>query len=972
MAATLVAPAEISSEEIQLALNGFISGERILVRPIDLIAWASDASFYRLIPKAVVQAQSLDEIRALFAFSQQTRIPMTFRAAGTSLSGQSISDGLLVEVARNWRDVKVEESGKKIRVQPGVIGASANRALIPYRAKIGPDPASIATCTLGGILSNNSSGMCCGVEQNAYHTLHSMKFMLPSGTVIDTSLPDADDKFHAREPGLARGVLELKTKLERDPVLRERVRNKYQRKNTTGYSLNAFLDFDRAVDIFQHVMIGSEGTLAFIAEAVLNTVPDLPVKYTGLLLFPDLYAAADSIVPLRQAGAKALEIMDRASLRSVEGKNGVPASIRSLPEAAAGLLVEFQSADERERSELEKLAAESVGGLKLCEPAQFTHVAAEQALLWNIRAGMFPSVGSVRKTGTTVIIEDVAFPIESLADAAHGLTDLFRRHSYDNAIIFGHAKDGNLHFVITQSFNNQAVIDQYAHFIDDVVELVVERYDGALKAEHGTGRNMAPFVQTEWGREGYEIMRRLKDLADPDNLLNPGVIINSDRNAHLANLKQLPSVEPEIDKCIECGYCEPKCPSRDLTLTPRQRIVVRREMARLREAGDNSEPHELFSPAEFGDKTAAKDLYQALEREFPYMALDTCATDGLCATACPVSIDTGQLVKRFRNIRASRNAHEWAVRIANNFGLTERLLRTALRLGHVTQRLVGPEKMKSLTRAMKRFAGDNLSEWMPDTPYAAGPIPKTRKMRAEAVYFPACISRVMGRLPGEPEDRSLMEVMVDLASRSGVPVYIPHDVAGICCGTPFSSKGFTRAHAITINAAVEKFWSWSDQGKLPIVIDTSPCTYGFKTARSYLTEENQERFDRLKFVDSIEFVHDTLLPKLQIKTKSHSVALHPVCSVTKMGLTAKLEAIARACSEEVTVPANAGCCAFAGDRGFLFPELTQSATKYEAAEVKAKHPQEFYSSSRTCEIGMTRATGQIYRSYMYLLEKATR
>ncbi len=410
------------------------------------------------------------------------------------------------------------------------------------------------------------------------------------------------------------------------------------------------------------------------------------------------------------------------------------------------------------------LRVESVGGLSSCEPAQFTHVAAEQALLWNIRAGMFPSVGSVRKTGTTVIIEDVAFPIESLADAAHGLTDLFRRHSYDNAIIFGHAKDGNLHFVITQSFNNQAVIDQYAHFIDDVVELVVERYDGALKAEHGTGRNMAPFVQTEWGREGYEIMRRLKDLADPDNLLNPGVIINSDRNAHLANLKQLPSVEPEIDKCIECGYCEPKCPSRDLTLTPRQRIVVRREMARLREAGDNSEPHELFSPAEFGDKTAAKDLYQALEREFPYMALDTCATDGLCATACPVSIDTGQLVKRFRNIRASRNAHEWAVRIAKNFGLTERLLRTALRLGHVTQRLVGPEKMKSLTRAMKRFAGDNLSEWMPDTPYAAGPIPKTRKMRAEAVYFPACISRVMGRAARRaPEDRSLMEVMVDLA-----------------------------------------------------------------------------------------------------------------------------------------------------------------------------------------------------------------
>ena len=156
------------------------------------------------------------------------------------------------------------------------------------------------------------------------------------------------------------------------------------------------------------------------------------------------------------------------------------------------------------------------------------------------------------------------------------------------------------------------------------------------------------------------------------------------------------------------------------------------------------------------------------------------------------------------------------------------------------------------------------------------------------------------------------------------------------------------------------------------MIDTSPCTYGFRTARSYLTDENQVRFDRLRFVDAIEFVHDTLLPKLQIKTKSRSVALHPVCSVTKMGITAKLEGIARACSDEVTIPADAGCCGFAGDRGFLVPELTQAATKHEAAEVKAKHPEECYSSSRTCEIGMSRATGQIYRSYMYLLEKATR
>jgi len=954
MAATLVRPTEMSSQQIQSSLNAFMPSDRVLIRPIELIAWASDASFYRLIPKAVVQTQTIEEVRALFAFSRESRLPMTFRAAGTSLSGQSVSDGLLVEVARNWRGLWVEEGGKRIRLQPGVLGARANQALAACGAKIGPDPASIATCTIGGILANNSSGMCCGVEQNAYHTLRSMKFLLPSGTIIDTATANADEEFHAREPQLARGVLELKARIERNSALRERIRNKYRMKNTTGYSLNAFLDFERAVDIFQHVLIGSEGTLAFIAEAVLNTVPDLPVKYTGLLLFPDLYAAADSIVPFRQAGAKALEIMDRASLRSVQDKSGMPASLRTLPEAAAGLLVEFQSANESARPGLEKLAAEAAAAFKLCEPAQFTHEATEQALLWKIRAGLFPSVGSVRKSGTTVIIEDVAFPIESLADAAHSLTGLFHLHGYDDAIIFGHAKDGNLHFVITQSFNTPAAIDQYRYFIDDVVKLVVERYDGALKAEHGTGRNMAPFVATEWGGEGYEIMRRLKELVDPENLLNPGVIINPDRTAHLANLKQLPSVEPEIDKCIECGFCETKCPSRELTLTPRQRIVVRREMARLRQSDNSAE------------------LHDSLNREFPYMALDTCATDGLCATACPVSIDTGQLVKRFRNIRASSQAHDRASRIARNLAFTERALRLALRLGHGAESVIGVNGVQSLTRSLKRIFGEAISEWMPDMPHAAGPVPRTEKAGAKAVYFPSCISRVMGRLPDEPEDRSPMQVLVDLAKRAGSPVYIPSHVQGTCCGTPFSSKGFTAAHAIAVNRAVERFWRWSEQGRLPIVIDTSPCTYGFKNARCYLTGNNQECFDRMKFVDSIEFVHDDLLPHLPIKAKSASVALHPVCSVTKMGIGGKLEAIAKACSQEVLVPLDAGCCAFAGDRGFLVPELTQSATRLEAAEVKSKRRDGCYSSSRTCEIGMTRATGHVYRSYLYLLDKATK
>ena len=945
----------IAAQPLRQSLEAIVGPQRVLDRPVERVAFAADAGFYRLIPRAVVFAQSVEEVQALFRFSRESGLPMTFRAAGTSLSGQSISDGILVEVARHWRAVQVLDDGARVKVQPGVIGAHVNLALQAHKAKMGPDPASINTCTVGGILSNNSSGMCCGVAQNAYHTLDSLTFVLPSGTVIDTAAPDADETFRRQEPALARGLLDLKAEIEGNALLAARIRAKYRTKNTTGYSLNAFLDYARPVDIFRNLLVGSEGTLAFIAEAVLRTVPDLPVKVTGFLLFPDIHAACAAIIPLRDAGAAALELLDRASLRSVENQPGIPPNIKGLPEGAAALLAEFQGSDPASRLDLERRALGACAALTLLEPAEFTHDPDKQAQFWKIRAGTFPSVGSVRARGTTVIIEDVAFPIEHLADAAVDLIRLFKQHDYPEAILFGHAKDGNLHFVITQSFNGQAAVDKYARFIDAVVDLVVKRYDGALKAEHGTGRNMAPFVETEWGPEGKAVMTRLKALVDPACLLNPGVIINADPHAHISGLKAMPAVEEEVDKCIECGYCEPKCPSRELTLTPRQRIVVRREVTRLGLTGED--------PAL---KASLQDAYQ-------YMGVDTCAADGLCATACPVSIDTGALVKRLRRTSHSARANAAALKIARQFAKVEPMVRLGLRSGHLVQSLFGPGTMVAITRLLRAAAGTATHQWSREMPRPAkARLPRTSPGGAEAIYFPACISRLMGALPGESAELSLPEALVALARRAGVNLHVPDDPQGVCCGVPFSSKGYAEAHAYTVNHAIERFWTWSREGLLPVVMDTSPCTYGLKTCRPYLTPENQARFDRLQILDSIEFAHDTLLPRLTVKRKLGPVALHPVCSVTKVNLTPKLEAIAQACAAEVVIPRDAGCCGFAGDRGFLFPELTASATKHEAEEVCSREFDGHFSSSRTCEIGVTRATGKIYRSYLFMLEAATR
>ena len=831
-----------------------------------------------------------------------------------------------------------------------------NSLLAPYGSKIGPDPASINACMIGGILSNNSSGMCCGVAQNAYHTLSSLTFVLPSGTVIDTANEQADRILRTRERALTEGLLRLRDRIGASASLHERIRHKYRLKNTTGYSLNAFIDFERPVDIFQHLLIGSEGTLAFIAETVLDTVPDLQVKYTGLLLFRDIHAACIAIVPLRAAGAAALELMDREALRSVQDQQGSPISLKKLPLGGAGLLVEFQCAKESDRPTLESNAKKAAADLEGLDSSVFTHQTGEQALLWKIRKGMFPSVGAVRRSGTSVILEDVVFPVEKLAGAVRDLRLLFTKHGYENAIIFGHAKDGNLHFVITQSFNEQNEIDRYARLMDDVVALVVERYDGSLKGEHGTGRNMAPFVEAEWGFEATEIMRQLKALADPENLLNPGVIINSDPKAHVSNLKSLPSVEEEVDKCIECGYCEIMCPSRDLTLTPRQRIVVRREMKRI------------ASNAAGTQENAA-----SLDADFPYMALDTCAVDGLCALACPVGIDTGALTKRLRRERHSPLARRAALLSAQNFAWVERTARLMLHAGHVAESLIGARIVSLITRWAGLLSRQRLPAWTADLPQAASTrFPRTDAASAHAVYFPSCVSRTMGFLPNETSDFSLIEVVVTLGRRADSPVFIPRDLQGTCCGVSFSSKGYDQAYQFAVNQAISRFWQWSDRGRLPIVVDTSPCTYSLLTCRPHLSQENKPRFDAMRILDSVAFAHDEFLPRLGVKEKMGHVVLHPVCSLTKLNLTSNLEAIGRACSDTISIPRNSGCCGFAGDRGLLFPELTEAATREQSSELINNKYDGHFSSSRTCELAMTRAVGHIYRSYLYLLEKATR
>lgn len=950
--------------ELAAQLSEIIPASRVHARLIDRIAYANDASYFRLVPQAVVQPKYISEIQSLFRFTQRHKIPMTFRAAGTSLSGQAVTDGILVDISKHWGQYQVEENGALIRFQPGIVGGFINNVLRPYHHRIGPDPASIDACMMGGILANNSSGMCCGVTENAYRTIHSMTFVLPNGFTLDTADPRAHQIFENEQAHIAEGLLELKRRIlesrteYKGEKLAAKIRRRYQMKNNNGYLLNAFLDFESPLDILIHLLIGSEGTLGFIAEAALHTLPDYTYKYTGQLYFRNIRDAAAAIFPIKESGARAAEIMDRESLRSVENNAGVPSILKQLPDGATALLVEYQAENTESISGFEKEAERVIRNLKLIHDVEFTDDPIVQASLWKPRKGIIPSVGGMRPPGTTSVNEDVAFPVAHLADAVTDLRHLFDDHGYPDGVIFGHAKDGNLHFLVNQAFDNDAQIRHFDKFLQAMVEIVSSKYDGSLKAEHGTGRNMAPFVETEWGTEAYAIMRDLKSLLDPDNMLNPDVVINKDPNAHVTHLKSLALVSPQIDKCIECGFCESKCPSLRLTLTPRQRIVVQRELARLRLTGSHSAEADSVS------------------RDFSYAGIDTCAADGLCATACPVGINTGDFIKRLRS--ESVQDERPALWLANHFAFTEKAVGAGVTLGHIAEKVIGKKGINSFIKTTERISHTTLPKWNNSIPDQAKNFRGLREPRDEKefIYFPSCISRQLGK-PGDSHVKrdchlSLAETFMTIAERANISLNIPGNVIGHCCGMPFASKGYRSAYRQMLHSSLHQMWTWSEQGRYPIVIDTTSCTHTLRTCTDDLSDEDKALWEQMTILDGIEFLHDHVLPKLDIHKLVEEVVLHPNCSARKLGLDGKLLDIAKQCARSANVPLNIGCCAFAGDRGLLFPELTRSATEKEAAEIVAHHYDGYYSSNITCEIGMSEATGKDYLSIVHLVERASR
>ena len=991
-------------------LRQVISADRIYTDELRTLGWGTDASFYRQIPKVVIRSDGEEEIAKIVQLCDKYKLPFTFRAAGTSLSGQSCTDSVLIVAGKHWEKYELGKNQETIKLQPGIVGGRVNQILKPYSRVFPPDPASIGSAMVGGIVVNNASGMNCGVHANSDRMLISARIILTDGTILDTGDAASRERFARSHPEFLAMIEMLRDKVRADEELAERIAKKYSIKNVTGLNLRPLVAYDDPFDIIAHSMVGSEGTLAFLSEVTMKTLKDYPYKASAMVYFMTMKESCEAVVAMKKMKAgeedldysaenlvvKSAEMLDYKSLSSVDD----PVYLQYKKDVDAGNIEGVEPGDyhnltailtetkgithEQLLAKIEKIK-ECLGQFRLYIPADFTEDPNVYGKYWAIRSGIFPSVGGTRPVGTSCLIEDVAFPIESLPEATVKLQKLIADHGYDDACIYGHAFEGNYHFILNQSFADEHEVARYAEMMRDVAKLVVEGYDGSLKAEHGTGRNMAPFVKYEWGDKAYEVMCELKKIFDPEGLLNKGVIFNDDPDCFIKCLKPLPVLDYDFDsvpdgghylmdpslstaeetieqvkranKCIECGFCEVNCMSCGLTLSSRMRIAVQREIRYLTRTG--ADPQRLAT----------------LKKQYKYYGDQTCATDGLCSTSCPMKINTGELTHLIRqmDMNESPMGYKLGEFAANHMAGIKSGLRVVLDVAHAAHITLGPTLMTSICRGMNKMGMPLWTTAMPKkhrqpkksdlTQFIIEKsIPHKEEHHSElkVVYFPSCINQTMGQSKHGGKIHDLVDEVIQLMAKAGYEVIFPEGMERMCCGQIWESKGMldiADRKSAELEAAL---WKASEEGKYPVLCAQSPCLHRMKKV-----------MHKMELYEPAEFIMKYLVPRLDFHPIDRHVALHLTCSTRQMGVDKDMIALAKLCSNNVFLPEGVGCCGFAGDRGFTFPELNSYGLRKLRPQIEANGIEVGYSNSRTCEIGLETNSGIPYMSIVYLVNECT-
>jgi D-lactate dehydrogenase len=348
-----------------------------------------------------------------------------------------------------------------------------------------------------------------------------------------------------------------------------------------------------------------------------------------------------------------------------------------------------------------------------------------------------------------------------------------------------------------------------------------------------------------------------------------------------------------------------------------------------------------------------------MKKEFEYQGADTCAGDGLCATLCPVGIDTGAFIKNLREAKHSRISHFLAAFAADHFSKCLDAARIMLATGHLAQRCIGVDHLSATTRWLRKAFGRSIPQW---NAWAPKPVSRFLDQKSDidgepVVYFPSCVGRVFGVSDKDAHLEGQSVAIAQLLSKAGCRAVYPAKLEGLCCGMAFASKGYSNIAQQKTTELISALQEIGN-GDHCVVVDTSPCAMRLQ---AFATREK-----RLRIYDISRFLLERVVPRVQLNRKHEAIAVHVPCSLKTAGEDHHLLELAHLCAEKVYVSSSSPCCGFAGDRGFTHPELTASALVRLGEEIPRNCPSG-YSSSRTCELGASLHSGISFQSIAYLL-----
>lgn len=921
-----------------------IPEERVHTDELLVKAYSVDGSPFEPRAKAVVDVTTPGELQSLMRCSRAHKVSLTFRGAGTGVSGQTIAEDVTVRfVGDYWRHITVLDGGNFVRAGSCAVGAEVNAALRPYKRFMASDPSSIGSAYIGGMAATNAAGLSCVVKKNTYHMMTDLHFTLMDGTTVDTANPDSVEKFRASHAGMLDELTALRERILANEDMASTIRRKFSIRNTAGYSLNAFTDFDDPVEILKHLIIGSEGTLAFIHDITLRTDKLRPLRATALVGFPTLDEAIKGVLLLEaNCPMYAVEFLNSVSLNALMPVPDFPEYLRGLGGEACALLLETNGEDEAELEFHVQKVTEILGSLDMAAELRFERDPAVCEKLWNIRRSLFPILAGTRAPEEYAYSEDYCVPIKNLPQACNAFVTILNKYGFTKSGVHGHALHGNIHFSIPLQLNNDKELEKVGKVIDEVAEVVLS-LGGALKAEHGTGRAVAPFVRLEWGDDLYKVMQDLKKIIDPEGLLNRGVILNDNPNCHLEHLKYAGHVDKAIDVCVDCGFCEYVCASASIGLSSRQRIYTLRTIAGMRKSGDHERADRWM-------------------KVFKEKGRDICAADGLCATRCPLGIDTGAYMKRLRHKAFGSKGHAVARKVGTGFKVVGTVASTMLHAVSAAHKLMGHNLASKTGIVSRALTGMTIPDFREVhlTGGSAMPKPHMGSKARSVVYYPSCAVRIMGYTDDAiHKNEPLMEVALRLLEKAGYNVIMPTDSGNLCCGKAFETKGlFDEADAKSRELS-DVLLGLSQNGRFPVLCDTSPC----------LARMKKKLDSRLTLLEPVQFVLTHLADNLRFNKKERKIALHPTCSMREMGLVDIFREVAEMCVTETVIPEKIFCCGFSGDKGFSHPQLNAAALR--TLEGQIQDCTEGYSTSRTCEIGLTLHGKKPYRNILYLIDECT-